>query len=100
RPGVYFPAPQDPRSSMMIAVRTAGDPAAMTPAVGDVLRQMEPEVPLFRVRTMEDLIRQSMAQRAALSWMLAVFASLAFVLAIGGAYGGAMYLGAQRAGGG
>jgi len=96
RPGVYFPAPQDPRSSMMIAVRTAGDPAAMTPAVRDVLRQMDPEIPLFRVRTMEDLIRQSMAQRAALSWMLAVFASLAFVLAIGGAYGVAMYLVTQR----
>jgi len=96
RPGVYFPAPQDPRSSMMIAVRTAGDPAAMTPAVRDVLRQMDPEIPLFRVRTMEDLIRQSMAQRAALSWMLAVFATLAFVLAIGGAYGVAMYLVTQR----
>src|SRR4029079_3996184 len=96
RPGVSFPAPQDPRPSMMIAVRTAGDPAPMTPAVRDVLRQMDPEIPLFRVRTMEDLIRQSMAQRAALSWMLAVFAALAFVLAIGGAYGVAMYLVTQR----
>jgi putative ABC transport system permease protein len=96
RPGIYFPAPQDPRSSMMVAVRTAGDPAAITPAVREVLRQMDPEIPLFRVRTMEDLIRESMAQRAALSWMLAVFAALAFVLAIGGAYGVAMYLVTQR----
>jgi ABC-type antimicrobial peptide transport system permease subunit len=57
---------------------------------------MDPEVPLYRVLTMEDLIRQSLALRAALSWMLAVFASLAFVLAIGGAYGVAMYLVTQR----
>jgi ABC-type antimicrobial peptide transport system permease subunit len=37
-----------------------------------------------------------MALRAALSWMLAVFAALAFVLAIGGAYGVATYLVTQR----
>ena len=37
-----------------------------------------------------------MALRAAFSWMLAVFAALAFVLAIGGAYGVAMYLVTQR----
>jgi putative ABC transport system permease protein len=57
---------------------------------------MDPEIPLYRVRTMEDQIRQSMALRAAFSGMLAVFASLAFLLAIGGAYGVAMYLVTQR----
>ena len=61
-----------------------------------MLRQADPEVPLFRVRTMEEAIRRSMALRAAFSWMLAVFASLAFVLAIGGAYGVATYLVTQR----
>jgi putative ABC transport system permease protein len=81
---------------MMMAVHTPGDPASVTPAIRDLLRQMDPEVPLYRVRTMEDLIRQSMALRAAFSWMLAVFASLAFVLAVGGAYGVAMYLVTQR----
>jgi len=96
RPGIYFPLGQDPRASMMLAVRTSGEPAAATPAVREVLRQMDPEIPLYRVRTMEQLIRQSMQLRAALSWMLAIFAGLAFVLAIGGAYGVAMYLVTQR----
>jgi ABC-type antimicrobial peptide transport system permease subunit len=45
---------------------------------------------------MDTLIARSTALRAAFSWMLAVFASLAFVLAIGGAYGVAMYLVTQR----
>ena len=45
---------------------------------------------------METLIQQSTALRAAFSWMLAVFAALAFVLAIGGAYGVATYLVTQR----
>ena len=96
RPGLYFPLGRSPRASMMMAIHTAGDPASVTPAIRDLLRQMDPEVPLYRVRTMEDLIRQSMALRAAFSWMLAVFASLAFVLAVGGAYGVAMYLVTQR----
>jgi putative ABC transport system permease protein len=96
RPGVYFPLGRNPRSSLMLAIHTAGDPQAIVPVVRDQLRQMDPEVPLVRARTMEESIRQSMALRAALSWMLAVFASLAFVLAIGGAYGVAMYLVTQR----
>jgi ABC-type antimicrobial peptide transport system permease subunit len=57
---------------------------------------MDPEVPLVRPRTMETLIARSTALRAAFSWMLAVFAGLAFVLAVGGAYGVATYLVTQR----
>jgi predicted permease len=96
RPGVYFPLGKQPRSNLMMAIHTAGNPQAIAPAVRELLRQMDPEVPLFRLRTMEESIRQSMALRAAFSWMLAVFASLAFVLAIGGAYGVATYLVTQR----
>ena len=65
RPGLYFPIGQDVRSNMMIAVHTSGDPASVTPALREVLRQMDPEVPLYRVRTMESQIRQSTALRAA-----------------------------------
>jgi predicted permease len=96
RPGVYLPIEVDPSATLMIALHTAGDPAALTPALREILRGIDPEIPLFRVRTMEEAIRRSMALRAAFSWMLAVFASLAFVLAIGGAYGVATYLVTQR----
>jgi predicted permease len=96
RPGVYLPVPFDPRIVMMLAVHTSVDPTSVTMSIRDVLHQMDPEIPLYRVRTMEQQIRQSMALRAAFSWMLAVFAGLAFVLAIGGAYGVAMYLVTQR----
>jgi predicted permease len=96
RPGVYLPIARDPRASMMLAIHTTVEPSSVTPAVRELLRQMDPEVPLYRVRTMEDQIRQSTALRAAFSWMLAVFAGLAFVLAVGGAYGVSMYLVTQR----
>jgi putative ABC transport system permease protein len=96
RPGIYYPLAMNPYPSMTLAVHTQGNPESTTSAIRDALRQLDPEIPLYRVRTMETAIRQSMALRAAFSWMLAVFASLAFVLAIGGAYGVAMYLVTQR----
>jgi len=96
RPGVYFPATVNPLSSMTIALHTTVEPESITSALRETLRQMDPETPLSRPRTMETLIARSTAQRAAFSWMLAVFAGLAFVLAIGGAYGVATYLVTQR----
>jgi predicted permease len=96
RPGLYFPLAKMARSNLMMAVHATVPPTSIVPAIREALRQMDPEVPLYRARTMEEQIRQSTALRAALSWMLAVFASLAFVLAIGGAYGVSTYLVTQR----
>jgi predicted permease len=96
RPGVYFPVNVIPRSTMTIALHTQVDPESVTPALRELLRQMDPETPLVRPRTMDTLIGHSTALRAAFSWMLAVFAVLAFVLSIGGTYGVATYLVTQR----
>jgi putative ABC transport system permease protein len=96
RPAVYLPMNVGPRSTMTIALHTRVDPESVTSALRAQLRQIDPEVPLVRPRTMETLIAKSTALRAAFSWMLAVFAALAFVLAIGGAYGVATYLVTQR----
>jgi hypothetical protein len=96
RPGVYFPNGFSPRSAMTLAIHTRVEPESVTPALRELLRQIDPEIPLVRPRTEETLIARSMALRAAFSWMLAVFSSLAFVLAIGGAYGVSMYLVTQR----
>src|SRR5262249_31357258 len=78
------------------ALHTQVEPESVTPALRELLRQIDPEVPLVRPRTEESLIAQSMALRAAFSWMLAVFAVLAFILSIGGTYGVASYLVTQR----
>jgi predicted permease len=96
RPGLYFPINVGHRSTMTIALHTQVEPASVTSALRELLRQIDPQIPLVRPRTMETLIAQSTALRAAFSWMLAVFAGLAFVLAIGGAYGVATYLVSQR----
>jgi putative ABC transport system permease protein len=96
RPGVYLPNNFNPQSTMTLALHTKVEPSSVTASLRELVHQIDPEIPLVRPRTMETLIEQSTALRAAFSWMLAVFASLAFVLAIGGAYGVATYLVTQR----
>jgi len=96
RPAVYIPMTNDPQPALMLAVHSTRDPALVAASLRDVVRQIDPEIPLYRVRTMDEWMRRSMAPRAALAWMLAVFAGLALVLAIGGAYGVATYLVTQR----
>jgi predicted permease len=96
RPGIYVPLVSYPRPTMTMAVHTQVDPESIAPAVREMVRRVDPELPVVGLRTMEESIRRSMALRAAFSWMLAVFAALAFVLAIGGAYGVSTYLVSQR----
>ena len=94
RPGVYIPVPI--LSGMTVAVRTAGDPAAIGPAARAALREIDPEVAAFDMRTMDERLARSRSLRAAYSWMLGVFAVMALLLALGGSYGVTSYLVSQR----
>jgi predicted permease len=96
RPGVYVPLVQRPSSTMSVVIRTPGDPAAFTPTARALVREMDPDLALYRVQTMEEALRKSLAQRALYSWLLAVFAGMALVLALGGTYGVTSYLVSQR----
>ena len=96
RPGVYVPLPRIPLSTMSFAIKTTGDPAALVPTVRAVVREMDPELPIYSARTMIDRMTLSLTLRAAYSWMLAVFAAVALLLALGGSYGVTSYLVSQR----
>jgi predicted permease len=96
RPGIYLPLASQPAETLTVAVKTSGDPAAFAATARAAVRDLDPELPLFRVRTMEEAIARSMAQRSLYSWLLGVFATIALVMALGGTYGVSSYLVSQR----
>jgi putative ABC transport system permease protein len=72
---------------MAVAVRTAGDPAALVAPARRAVVAADPEVPLFRVRTMDELASAVVAQPRLYSLLLGLFAAVAMLLAAVGIYG-------------
>jgi predicted permease len=96
RPGLYFPLPARPVDSLTVALKAKGEPEALAAGARAAVRELDPDLAVFRVRTMEQALRRSMTARATYSWLLAVFALLAVLLALGGTYGVTGYLASQR----
>jgi putative ABC transport system permease protein len=96
RPGVYFPQAVVTRSSMTFATRVKGDPNALMPSVRTAFRELDPSLAIFRVRSTDTMLAESLRSRRLYSWTIAVFAVLALILALGGAYGVTSYLTTQR----
>ena len=100
RPTVYLPAnpalPRDLGSAAMM-VRTTGLPTAIAGSVRAVVRSLDPDLPVFAVGSMEEAMERSLAVRRVFSAVLAIFAALALILAVGGIYGVVSYVAGRRA---
>jgi putative ABC transport system permease protein len=70
-----------------LMIRTAGDPAALTPAVRDIIRAADPEQAISDVQPLEDMMAIQTAPRRAQLRILGTFAGVAFLLAAVGIYG-------------
>ena len=86
-PAVYVPYLQTPDSGMTLVVRATGDPLGLVGAVRAQVYGVDRNQPVSRVRTMEELVAESVGPRRLSMSLLSGFASLALFLAAVGIYG-------------
>jgi putative ABC transport system permease protein len=92
-PALYLPQPQ---SGMALVVRTATSPLDMAATVRAAIRQLDGDLPVYNIRTMEQVLSGVLAQRRFTMLALGIFALAALGLAAVGVYGVISYSVSQR----
>ena len=87
RPAVYLPYTRFMLPYFGALIRTDRGPAAMTPVVKSIVAQLDPDLPIGEVRTIEEIIATSTGEPRFRSYLVTGFAVLALVLAAVGVYG-------------
>jgi putative ABC transport system permease protein len=97
QPFMYRPFSQHPRTRMTLVVQSTGDAAALAPAIRAEAAAIDASVPMFDVRTLEDLYRaRALAPPRNVALVASALGLLALVLATVGLYGVIAFLTARR----
>lgn len=87
REQMWVPHAFTPYRSMVLAIRTKGDPMALAGAARQAIRSVDAEQPIVNVERMTDAVRGSLAERRLVLTLVSAFAGAALLLAALGVYG-------------
>ena len=98
RPEIYFALGQLAwrYRRMNVVVRTSVDPKSTVVAIQSAIREVDKDQPVYQIRTIDELIGESVGTRRFALFILILFAVLALVLAVSGLYGVISYSVTQR----
>jgi putative ABC transport system permease protein len=95
-PMIYFPYQQVPRQSSYIAVRAGGDPRSMIPAIRAGVEAVDPDQPIYEIKTLDRVISESVVGLSYVAVIMGVLGLIALALAAMGVYGVMAYAVVER----
>lgn len=96
RPELYMPYQEASYTGMALVIRTSGEPGALVPSVREAIWSVDPALPLYSIRTMDQLIAEDTDGPRIMAQILGVLAIGALVLASVGVYGVISFAVSQR----